>query len=311
MRVEQLSQSSGESVDTIRYYQNKGLLEPPRRQGRVAWYHDGHLERLVRIRSLQQRGFTLATIVRLVNGELDAADEALVGELSGARRAVAGRPAPPRAARDPDGPGSDGQDSPDSQDRQDRTPPGDGVGLTITELAAETGVPLALLKALEAEGLLIPQRMGGLERYTAEDVASSRAGLLLLEWGIPLSALLELARRHHEATEEVAHAAVEMFSTHVRGPLRQGLPLGSERLSSRGGAEVPGIDRLLQAYSELLPAVNDLVGHHFTRALVKAALDHVEQVGSDAERQAVWDRVGSDAPPGPGGRDDQAAVPSS
>ncbi|MGH3579388.1 MAG: MerR family transcriptional regulator, partial [Mycobacterium sp.] len=59
MRVEQLSQSSGESVDTIRYYQSKGLLEPPRRQGRVAWYHDGHLERLARIRSLQQRGFTL------------------------------------------------------------------------------------------------------------------------------------------------------------------------------------------------------------------------------------------------------------
>ncbi|HEY7916225.1 MAG TPA: MerR family transcriptional regulator [Acidimicrobiales bacterium] len=308
MRVEQLSLSSGESVDTIRYYQSKGLLEPPRRQGRVAWYHDGHLERLTRIRSLQQRGFTLATIVRLVNGDLDAADEALVGELSGARRAAGGRAPATGTAHDPDGTGPDSQDS---QEDRDGTPPGDGAGLTITELADETGVPLALLKALEAEGLLIPQRMGGLERYTAEDVASSRAGLLLLEWGIPLSALLDLARRHHQATEEVARAAVDMFSTHVRGPLRQGRPIGPEHPSPQDGAEEPGIDRLLQAYSELLPAVNDLVGHHFTRALVKAALDHVEQVGSDAERQAVWDRVGSDAPTEPASRDDHAAVPLS
>ena len=73
MRVEQLSVRSEVAVDTIRYYQSKGLLDPPRREGRVAWYGDGHLDRLARIRSLQQRGFTLATIVRLVSGELDAA----------------------------------------------------------------------------------------------------------------------------------------------------------------------------------------------------------------------------------------------
>jgi DNA-binding transcriptional MerR regulator len=271
MRVEQLSVQSGVSVDTIRYYQSKGLLEPPRRQGRVAWYDSGHVERLTRIRSLQQRGFTLATIVRLVNGDLDAADEALVGELSGADRAA-------------DGPGD-----------HHGTPSDQGAALTIAELAAETGVPLALLKAIEAEGLLIPQRMGSVERYTAEDVAASKAGLLLLDWGIPLSALLDLARRHHEATEGVARAAVAMFSTYVRGPLREGRSVGPESGSSSGPGQAPGIDRLLQAYSELLPAVNTLVGHHFTRALVKAALDQVEQVGSEAERQAVWDQMGFDA----------------
>ena len=46
MRVEQLSARAGVSVDTIRYYQSKGLLDPPRREGRVAWYDDGHLDRL-------------------------------------------------------------------------------------------------------------------------------------------------------------------------------------------------------------------------------------------------------------------------
>ena len=45
-RIDDLAQRAGVAVDTIRYYQSKALLEPPRRQGRVAWYDDGHLERL-------------------------------------------------------------------------------------------------------------------------------------------------------------------------------------------------------------------------------------------------------------------------
>jgi DNA-binding transcriptional MerR regulator len=275
MRVEQLSARSGVAVDTIRYYQSKGLLEPPRRQGRVAWYDDGHLERLGRIRALQQRGFTLATIVRLVDGDLDAADEALIGELSGMQR--------PRG----------GPDTAESEEPGNHDPV-----FTIAELATETGVPLALLKAVEAEGLLIPRRVGGEERYTVEDVAASRAGLLLLEWGIPLSALLEVARRHHEATQVVAGDAVALFSTHVRGQLRQGLqPRSGDHppVGETAPAAAPDIDQLLRAYDELLPAVTALVGHHFTRALMKAALDHVEQVASDEERRAIWDQIGTDA----------------
>ncbi len=279
MRVEQLSVRSGLSVDTIRYYQSKGLLDPPRRAGRVAWYDDGHVERLDRIRILQQRGFTLATIARLASGDLDAADEALIGELAGVDGTVDGS-RPPGGIGEIDGGGG-----------------GDDALLTIDDLAAATGVPLALLKAVEAEGLLIPRHVGGRERYTSEDVAAAKAGLLLLDWGIPLSDLLALARRHHEATEAVASEAVALFSTYVRRPLRLsgskgagkgGGEAGEDRADPEGG----DVDRLVRAYAELLPAVNTLVGIHFARTLVKAALDHVERVGSDAERQAVGDQIG-------------------
>ena len=51
-RIEQLARTAGVAVDTIRFYQGKGLLEAPRREGRVTWYGDGHLERLRRIREL-------------------------------------------------------------------------------------------------------------------------------------------------------------------------------------------------------------------------------------------------------------------
>lgn len=296
MRVEQLSVRTGLSVDTIRYYQSKGLLDPPRRQGRVAWYDDRHAERLDRIRSLQQRGFTLATIVRLVSGDLDAADEALLAELTGA----SGDPGPsgrgdPRTAKDDGTAAGTG-----SREHREET-------FTIAELAAETGVPLALLKAIEAEGLLIPRRFGDHERYTTEDVATARAGLLLLEWGIPLSSLLELARRHHEATQAVAEEAVFLFSTHVRIPLRQGR---TRTAGADGGPpDVGDVGRLVAAYADLLPAVNTLVANHFTRTLVNTALDHVEQVGSPAERQAIRAQIDGGSTDGPAGPDRSAAVP--
>ena len=277
MRVEQLSAQADVSVDTIRYYQSKGLLDPPRREGRIAWYSDGHLDRLTRIRSLQQRGFSLATIARLVSGELDAADEALLGQLTGVA-AGAGGSLPPVA----------GDSSAD-------------MCLDLDELASVTGMPLALVKALEAEGLLIPTRVAGQARYTEQDVAASRAGLRLLEWGIPLTDLLDLARRHNRATEATAREAVEMFARHIREPLRSGArpdalqtvgAAGHDALSDPTGD--PAVDGLLQAYADLLPAVNTLVGHHFTRTLVKVALDYVEREGSDEEREAVRDRNRTD-----------------
>ena len=286
MRVEQLSAQAEVSVDTIRYYQSKGLLAPPRREGRIAWYGEDHLERLTRIRTLQQRGFTLATIARLVSGELDAADEALLGQLSGLSPSTDTTPTDGPTV--PAGPG----------DATDQTT------YTLDELASATEMPLALLKALEAEGLLIPTRVAGQPRYTDEDRAASQAGLRLLEWGIPLTDLLDLARRHNEATEATARQAVEMFARHIREPLRAGVrpdalshpDHATGPLASPTGD--PAVDGLLQAYGELLPAVNTLVGHHFTRTLVRVALDHVEQEGSDEEREAVWDRIrteGADA----------------
>ena len=274
MRVEQLATRADVSVDTIRYYQSKGLLTPPRREGRIAWYWDEHLERLVRIRNLQQRGFTLATIGRLLSGELDAADEALLGRLTGTADPSTG------AAGSPTG-------TPDV-----------GPTYSLAELSEATGVPQALLESLESEGLLVPVRAGGEDRYTEDDVAASRAGLRLLEWGIPLTDLLELARLHNKATEATARQAVEMFARHVREPLRTGARPGaldrSDTASSVAETGDPAVDGLLQAYAELLPAVNTLVGHHFTRTLVRVALDHVDREGTDLERVAVRDRIRSD-----------------
>jgi DNA-binding transcriptional MerR regulator len=68
-RIDDLAQRSGLSVDTIRYYQREGLLEPPVRRGRTAVYGPAHLHRLEQIRELQARHLSLAAIRGLLATE--------------------------------------------------------------------------------------------------------------------------------------------------------------------------------------------------------------------------------------------------
>ena len=68
-RVEALAAQAAVKVDTIRFYQGRGLLPAPRRVGRAAVYGDSHLERLLRIRRLLAGGFTLAQIRKLLDAD--------------------------------------------------------------------------------------------------------------------------------------------------------------------------------------------------------------------------------------------------
>jgi DNA-binding transcriptional MerR regulator len=180
-RVEDLARVCGVSVDTIRFYQKRRVLPAPRREGRIAWYGAEHVERLARIRELQQRGLSLALIRRLLDGELDATDARLA-------TAVADETA-------------------------------DEL-LTLAELAARAEVPEALLDSVVREGLLVPQQRDGVDHYAASDAEIVRTGLRLLEAGLPLPELLALARRQHDMTRAIAEEAVAMFDGYVRAPLR-------------------------------------------------------------------------------------------
>jgi len=176
-RIEQLARASGMAVDTIRFYQGKGLLEAPRREGRVTWYGEGHLERLRRIRDLQQRGFTLTVIRRFLEGELEPSDESLVAAVT--------RPASPQT-------------------------------LTLDELAERSGVAAPLLKSLESAGLLVPIEGGDEPLYPAEDLEAISAGMQLIAAGVPIGSLIELGREYAAASDRVARQAVELFDHHVR-----------------------------------------------------------------------------------------------
>ncbi|MDQ4132414.1 MAG: MerR family transcriptional regulator [Actinomycetota bacterium] len=234
-RVEEVAQQADVSVDTIRYYQKQRLLPPPERDGRLAWYTDNHLERLSRIKDLRRQGFSLAVIRRFLSGELGPADEKLAAALVHA-----------------------GDDEEELFD--------------LEELAARAQVPSPVLEALVREDLLVPRLHEGEVRFSSDDVDTVVNGLRLVEAGLPLPELFDLARLHRRVTREVAERAVGLFDAHVRQPLRTSdLP------------EAERAERLVEAFQSLLPAVTSLVAHHFRRILLQVAQERLESLDEPVE----------------------------
>jgi DNA-binding transcriptional MerR regulator len=66
LTIDELALAAGMTVRTTRYYASLGLLPPPVRRGRLAYYSALHLARLELVRALQDHGFTLAAIERYI-----------------------------------------------------------------------------------------------------------------------------------------------------------------------------------------------------------------------------------------------------
>ncbi|MEX1046059.1 MAG: MerR family transcriptional regulator [Actinomycetota bacterium] len=228
LRVEELAKKAKVSVDTIRYYQHRGLLDPPQRSGRVANYSQAHLTRLMRIKELKDQGLSLSTIQRVLDG-LHPADAALVSAVAGTQDAA----------------------------------------LTLEEVAGRAGVPPPLLQSIVAEGLLVPRNPDAERPYTESDVQALRAGMKLLEAGVPLSDLLSLGRRYTGAVNEIAEEAVALFDEYVRQPAR----------SKEKPAQAK--EHVVEAFNELLPAASALVRHNFERAILRAAQERIDRATGD------------------------------
>jgi DNA-binding transcriptional MerR regulator len=212
-RVEQLAAACDVSVDTVRYYQSRGLLPPPRREGRVAWYGAEHAKRIREVRALRRKGLTLAAIKRVLDGELGRADVDLAAAVHAARG---------------------------NGDEEEL--------LALEEFAQRSGVPASLIQAVEREGIKLGRTVGGDERYTASDIEMVRGALRLLEYGLPLGDLLGLARDTNEAMVRLADRAVELFDEHVRKPIRD--TAGSDEAAA--GQLVEAFDALLPAVTNLV-----------------------------------------------------------
>lgn len=66
-RINDLARESGIPVRNIRLYQERRILPPPVRRGRVGWYSEAHLARLRLIARLLDRGYSLAHIGELIS----------------------------------------------------------------------------------------------------------------------------------------------------------------------------------------------------------------------------------------------------
>jgi DNA-binding transcriptional MerR regulator len=98
-RLDDLARVSGVSARNIRAYRERGLLDPPRRVGRSAYYDDYHLSQLKTINQLLRKGFNSAHIAEFFTSMRQGAD---LADILGIQRAVLGRRAEeaPEPAKD-------------------------------------------------------------------------------------------------------------------------------------------------------------------------------------------------------------------
>lgn len=59
LTIGKLASASGVSVETIRFYERKGILKQPRKQGAFRHYPDEYIARVQFIKRSQELGFTL------------------------------------------------------------------------------------------------------------------------------------------------------------------------------------------------------------------------------------------------------------
>ncbi|WP_187144560.1 MULTISPECIES: MerR family transcriptional regulator [Streptomyces] len=177
-RMAELAEKAGITVRTVRFYRERGLLPPPRREGRIAWYDDHHLARLRTIAALLERGHTLTGIADLAAAFESGRD---VREILGL-----------------DGP-------------TEQTP----VRLTPEELADRFEgrfTPEDLATALELGYLAVDgEEIVHLSRQLLE-VSSA-----LVREGVPLSAVLAAARRIRVHADALAELFVGMAREHAVG----------------------------------------------------------------------------------------------
>jgi DNA-binding transcriptional MerR regulator len=214
-RVAELAAAAGISVELVRSYQSKGLLEGPRREGRVALYGERHLERLREIATLKEKGYSL----KAISGLLADRERSRLGEDSRASRALAAVP-----------------------------PVGDDEHLDLHELADRTRVPLAVLRSLEGSGVVRPRKGDEGAYYTAADVRAVRMLLSLLGVGLPMEEFMRLATIQIAAMQQVATGAVELYTKYVGEPL-QAAGLDPSEEEGRGEA---AFSLLVQAATSLV-----------------------------------------------------------
>jgi DNA-binding transcriptional MerR regulator len=242
-RIDELARLAGATVRNIRVYQDRGLLPPPRRDGRVGIYTDAHLARLRLIGQLLKRGYTFATIGELLSVWERGGDVAEILDLESAVGL----------------PWSDEIPAYVTADR-------------LTEMFGAEATAGDISRSVEL-GLLEPDGM----RYRVPSPRLLNAGAELVAAGMPLSAVLDLAGRLRAQVDAAARDLAGTVTRYVlAGRLQDGLLQGQDI------AEVAEITRrirplaqtavdamLAQAMAQHVP---EALGNHFARVL-----DHLER----------------------------------
>ncbi|MDJ1136413.1 MerR family transcriptional regulator [Streptomyces iconiensis] len=184
-RAAELAQAAGITTRTLRFYRERRLLSPPRREGRIAWYDEHHLARLRTITALLARGHTLGGIADLLGAFEKGRDARTAAEVLGLDGAALTTPI------------------------SDETP----VRLTPEELADY------FQGEVTVDNLAASLDIGYVAVDGEEFVHTSRrlldASAELVAKGIPLAAVLAAGRELRTQTDVIAGLFARLFRDHL------------------------------------------------------------------------------------------------
>ena len=177
--IDELARAGGTTVRNVRAYQDRGLISPPERRGRVGIYTGEHLRRLQLVNQLLARGYTIANIQELFDG-LEKGQH--LHDFLGLEQAIS---------------------SPWSNEAPKL--------FTMPELLKMFGIsafaPATLARVLRL-GLLVPEGL----RFRAPNPKILYAGSELTKAGMPLDDMLLLVEHLRDNVERVADEIVQMIA---------------------------------------------------------------------------------------------------
>jgi DNA-binding transcriptional MerR regulator len=185
LTIDQLAQRTGMSARNIRAHQSRGLLAPPALRGRTGYYGDDHVARVELIQTLQDDGFGLALIQRLLR---------VAGDSTGNLARLAA------VLHEPFGPDEPRVVATEELEQRFHT--------RSTEVRT----------TLEELGFLRPVGNGQLEEVTP---LAFRGGEVFADLGVPAEDLVMVAAELRKQLDRVATTCMRLFVDYVWKPCDQ------------------------------------------------------------------------------------------
>jgi DNA-binding transcriptional MerR regulator len=184
LTIDELARRVGMTARNVRAHQSRGLIPPPRLRGRTGYYGQEHVGRLELIRDLQQQGFNLESIKRLLAGDRPES----VGDALDFTRALT---------------------APFGDERPREVAAGEFMRRWGDQLTPE------VVERIQELGFV---RDLGDGRFEVRSPRLERASEELEELGVPLALAVDITEQLRQHAEAVAASFVELFLDQVWRP---------------------------------------------------------------------------------------------
>ncbi len=183
--IDELARAADSTVRNIRAYQDKGILPPPFKKGRVGLYTTAHLTRLKLITDLLERGFSMSNIKEMINAWQKGQD---IGLLFGLEQILS---------------------EPWSEELEEI--------ITLDQLIQLFGETMDPAEMSEALNVAVSINILSVSNNTLKIKKPEmfKAGVILFNAGVPIMDILKMAQYMEEYVDNIAKKMVSTVTKHI------------------------------------------------------------------------------------------------